>query len=343
MGVNLRDITTVKHEVELKDLVGKKVAIDAYNAIMQFLSVIRQRDGTPLMDSKGNITSHLSGLFYRTSNLLKEGVLPCYVFDGEPPEFKKHTIEKRIERKEEAKKKYEEAKARGAKEEMYIYAQQTAGIDEQIIKDSVRLLEAMGIPCIQAATEGEAQCAYMCKLGDVDFSASQDWDSLLFGSPRLVRNLNIVGKRKLPRKEVYVEIKPEIIYLNELLESLGINQEQLIILGILVGTDYNPNGIKGIGPKKALELVKKFKDPEKIMSQVDWEFEVDWRDILKFFLNPKVNKKYKLKWGEFDEEKIKEVLCEEHDFSEERVEKAIREVEARKEARKQVDLSSFFK
>lgn len=343
MGVNLRDITTVKHEIELKDLVGKKIAVDAYNAIMQFLTVIRQRDGTPLMDSKGNITSHLSGLFYRTSNLLKEGILPCYVFDGEAPEFKKETIEKRFERKEEAKKKYEEAKAKGAEEEMFIYAQQIASIDERIINDSMKLLKAMGIPCVQASTEGEAQCAYMCKVGDVDFSASQDWDSLLFGSPRLVRNLNIVGKRKLPRKEVYVEIKPETIYLDELLKSLGINQEQLILIGILVGTDYNPNGVKGIGPKKALELVRKFKEPESIMQQVSWEFEVDWRDILEFFKNPKVNKKYELSWKDFNEDEVIEILCEEHDFSRDRVEKAIKEVRAKRDARKQVDLSSFFK
>ncbi|MCW1301372.1 MAG: flap endonuclease-1 [Candidatus Nanoarchaeia archaeon] len=342
MGVNLRDITTVKHEVELKDLIGKKVAIDAFNAIMQFLTVIRQRDGIPLMDSRGNVTSHLSGLFYRTCNLLVNGIWPCYVFDGEPPPFKHKTIEKRVERREDAARKYEEALKKGIVEEAYLYAQQTASITEQIISESKRLLEAMGIPCVMAATEGEAQCAYMCRVGDVDFSASQDWDSLLFGSPRLVRNLNVVGKRKLPRKEVYVEIKPEVIYLDELLSSLGINREKLILIGILVGTDYNPEGIKGIGPKRALELVKK-KNVEEVMRELKWEFEVDWREILQFFLEPKINPNYKLEWKELDKEKVMKILCDEHDFSADRVEKSINEVLSKAECKKQVSLERFFK
>ncbi|MEM5870583.1 MAG: flap endonuclease-1, partial [Candidatus Aenigmatarchaeota archaeon] len=256
MGVQLRDILEAK-EVDLETLKGRIIAIDAFNWLYQFLSSIRQIDGTPLMDIKGRITSHLSGLFYRTANLLEAGIKPVYVFDGEKPKFKKYTIEKRKEIREEAKEKWEKALERGDIEEAKKMAQRSGELNEEMIEESKELIRAMGLPIVQAKSEGEAQCAIMCKNGDVNFSASQDFDSLLFGSPKMIRNLNITGKRKVGGKEV--KISPEIIDLEENLNRLGITREQLIIIGILVGTDYNPGGIKGIGPKKALELVKRYK------------------------------------------------------------------------------------
>ena len=298
MGVQLGDIIP-KKEVELAELAGKKVAIDAHNNLYQYLSIIRDKlTGEPLRDSKGRITSHLSGLFYRTANLIEVGIKPCFIFDGEPPEFKKITLEERKEMKEEARKKWEEALEKG--EKAITYAQAAAVLSEEMIEDAKKLLDYMGIPWVQAKSEGEAQCAYMCKKGDVDYSASQDYDSILFGSPSLVRNISITGKRKLPRKEVYIEIKPEIIELKRVLEELGINLDELIIIGILVGTDYNPGGIRGIGPKKALSLVKKHKNLNKILEEIEWNFEISAKDIFEFFKNPPIEKKYKLIWEEPD-------------------------------------------
>ena len=218
MGVQLGDIIP-KEEIELHELSGMKIAIDAHNNLYQYLSIIRDKlTGEPLKDSKGRITSHLSGLFYRTANLIEIGIKPCFVFDGEPPEFKKITLEERIEAKEKAREKWEEALEKG--EKAITYAQAAAVLSEEMIEDAKKLLDYMGIPWVQAKSEGEAQCAYMCKKGDVDFSASQDYDSLLFGSPFLIRNISISGKRKLPRKEIYIEIKPEIIELKKVLEEL---------------------------------------------------------------------------------------------------------------------------
>ena len=123
MGANLREIVEpVKKEVEFENLMGKKVAIDGFNALYQFLASIRQPDGTPLMDSKGRVTSHLSGLFYRTINLLEKGIKPMYVFDGEPPEFKKRERERRMKMKEEFEKKYNEAIRMGNYSEAAKYA-----------------------------------------------------------------------------------------------------------------------------------------------------------------------------------------------------------------------------
>src|SRR3989338_8021795 len=109
MGLNIREIIPRK-EIELSDLNGKIVCVDAFNTLYQFLSTIRQQDGTPLMDNKERITSHLSGIFYRNINLLSDGIKLIYVFDGEPPELKVKTFKKREAGRELAKEKYEQAK-----------------------------------------------------------------------------------------------------------------------------------------------------------------------------------------------------------------------------------------
>jgi flap endonuclease-1 len=255
MGVNLRDLVP-KVNVDLKDLSGKSIAIDAYNALYQFLAIIRQPDGTPLMDHTGKVTSHLSGLFYRTCNLLELGIKPIYVFDGIPPTLKEIEIKRRTRIKDEATKKYEKALRERKTDEARMYAQMTSRLKDYMTDDSKRLLKTMGVPWIQAPSEGEAQAAHVVKNGDADFCASQDYDSLLFGAPRLLRNVTISGRRKLPRKKVYIEVIPEVIDLERVLKELSITHEQLIDIGILVGTDFNPDGVKGVGVKTGLKLIK---------------------------------------------------------------------------------------
>ncbi|ASI99613.1 flap endonuclease-1 [Thermococcus celer] len=338
MGVQIGELVPRK-EIELNNLYGRKVAVDAFNAIYQFLSTIRQRDGTPLMDSKGRITSHLSGLFYRNINLMENGIKLAYVFDGKPPAFKKREIEKRREVREEAEEKWYEALEKGDLEEAKKYAMRATRVNEALINDAKKLLELMGIPVVQAPSEGEAQAAYMAARGEVYASASQDYDSLLFGAPRLVRNVTITGRRKLPGKNVYVEVRPELIVLEEVLKELGVDREKLVELGILVGTDYNPGGIKGIGPKKALAIVKREKDP---LKKYQRESEVDLYAIKEFFLNPPVTDEYELRWSEPDEEGILRFLCDEHDFSEERVKNGLERLKKAVKVGKQATLESWF-
>ena len=326
MGVNVREIIpdeAVK-TLSLDELRFRVIAIDAYNALYQFLAAIRQPDGTPLIDSRGRVTSHLSGLFYRTINLAEHGVKPVYVFDGKPPEMKRREIERRRRIREEAAKKYREAAAAGRMEEARRYAQMSSSLTSNMVEEAKRLLEAMGIPYVEAPAEGEAQAAYMARRGDAWAAASQDYDSLLFGSPRLVRNLTISGRRKLPRKNVYVEVKPELVELGKLLKSLGITREQLIVIGILVGTDYNPDGVKGVGPKTALKMVKAHRDPVKLLESLPRnEFPVDPLEIYRYFLNPPVTSSYRLEWRPPDEERVYRILVEEHDFNPERVRNAL--------------------
>ncbi len=327
MGVKIGDIVTSRLELRLKDLSGKKIALDAFNAMYQFLAKIRQPDGTPLMTSKGEITSVHSGIFYRTANLLKEGIIPIYVFDGEKPEFKAKTIEERVKTREEAEEKWKAALERGELEEARKYAQAALNVTDEMVEDAKKILELMGIPVVQAPSEGEAQAAYMAAKGSVWAAGSQDYDSLLFGAPKLIRNITITGKRKIPRKNIYVDVYPELIELEKVLRENGIAREQLILIGILVGSDYNPGGIRGIGAKKALELVKRYRKPEILFSKVEWEFDVDPMDIYEFFLNPPTTDEYDVELKKPDSENLIKFMVEEHEFSEDRVKKVINEIE----------------
>jgi len=343
MGVNLKPII-VKRDISFNEIKGRRIAIDAYNALYQFLATIRQIDGKPLMDSQGNVTSHLNGLLYRTVNLLEKDVRPVYVFDGKPPELKKAEILRRMEQKSEAIIKYEEALKRGDLEEARIYAQQTSKLTTYMVDEAKKLLTYLGVPWVQAPSEGEAQAAYMVVKGDVWASASQDYDSLLYGAPRLIRNLTISGRRKIARRNMYINISLELIFLEEVLKKLDITRVQLIDISILLGTDYNPGGVRGIGPKKALELVKRYGGLEKIIKIIGKEsFNVDPFSIREIFLKPEISDDYKLEWGNVDEDKLIKLLCDSHDFSYDRVKKAIERVKRAYDINiKQMRLESWF-
>jgi len=336
MGINLKPLLEVK-SISFQEIYGKKLAVDAYNVIMQFLSTIRFQDGRPLQDSKGNITSHLSGLFYRNINLLKENIKPCYVFDGLNKPFKTELIEERIKRRKESEEKYKSALEEEDYEKASLYASQTASLTPEIIQESKEFLEAMGLPIVQANGEGEAMCALMAKQNLVFSAASQDYDALLYGSPFLIRNLNITGKRKLPKQKAYVTISPELINLNENLKRLDISQEQLITLALIMGTDFNP-GIKGFGPKKALDLVRKYPSFERAIKEVNWDFEIPADKLFNYFMNPPENPPEKLEWGKIDEEKILKIMVDKHEFSEERI---ISQLNILKVEKKQTDLDKW--
>lgn len=342
MGVQLADLISPK-PIEFEAMMGKKIAIDAMNSLYQFLSIIRQPTGELLSDSAGRVTSHLSGLFYRNVYFLEYGILPIYVFDGKPPLLKGEVVEKRSEIRETARERWKTALAEQRYEEAKLYAQQSSRIDEEMLLDSELLLEYIGIPCVQAPSEGEAQAAFIVLQGDAWAVGSQDYDSLLFGSPRLVRNLAISGRRKLPRRSAYTDIKPEIFYLEDALQNLGINREQLIEIGILIGTDYNPRGAEGIGPKKAYSLVKEFGSAKSALQQKNISVHFDVDEIKNIFLSHETTKEYKLEWKALNEEKLIEFLCEEHDFSQERVKNALEKLRKSEEVKRQRSLDAWLK
>ncbi len=342
MGVQITELL-VRKEIEVSSLNGKTLAVDAPNHLYQFLSTIRQRDGSLFTDSKGNVTSHLIGLLSRTSSLLRSGLRLVYVFDGKVPELKRAENRKRHELKEAAEKKFREAEEKGDAVEMRKYAARTSRLTPEMIEDAKKLLGALGVPCVQAPAEGEAQAAHMAKMGDCYGVASQDADCLLFGAPLLIRNLSISGRRKVAGKISYQSVSPELISLKDNLKQLGISQEQLIALAMLVGTDYDNGGIKGIGPKNGLKVVKEHRTPEKIFEAVKWDdfFEVSWREVFDLISKMPATDDYEMKFGRVDREKTVKLLCDAHEFSQERVEKTIGELLEAEAGRRQKGLMDF--
>ncbi len=324
MGLQIGNIVPRK-AIDFTELKNKKIAVDAFNTIFQFLSTIRQPDGTPLMDKQKNVTSHLSGLFYRNINLMKQGLKLIYVFDGQTPRLKGKTHEKRQQVKDEAFEKYEKAKDEEDVEEMGKYARQLSTLTPEMLEESKQLLEAMGITVIQAPGEGEAQASHLAKRKEIYAVGSQDYDSLIFGAPILIQNLTLARKRKTPTG--YVSIGPELISLEKVLNSLQIDLDQLICLGILSGTDYNPGGVKGIGPKKALDLVKKKKAPALIFKDLEMDF--DWQEVFELFKKPNI-RDTEIKFPKLDKSKVKQILLD-HDFSEDRIDSALEKLEKAKE------------
>ena len=311
MGVKFRDIVSTEH-IKFEDLEGKTVALDAANIIYQFLSSIRQRDGTPLMDHNGRVTSHFSGILYRTTSLIERGIKPIYVFDGQSSHLKKDTQAKRNEVKVQSERRWKDALEEGRIEDARKFAVRSSRMSHDVVDGSKKLLTLMGIPHIQAPGEGEAQASYLVEKGDAWCVGSQDYDCLLFGAPRMVKNLTISGGLG----------KLELIELKKVLEELDITREQLVDLALLVGTDFNP-GIKGIGAKKGLKLIKDHGNIYSVLEDRDVIFEIHPQVLQNLFLQHEVRTDYALEWKNPDREQIVEFLCGEHDFSEERVLNAV--------------------
>jgi len=263
MGVDIKTLL-IREKTKIESFSSKIVAIDAYNAIYQFLAIIRGPEGLHLTDNQGRVTSHLTGLLYRNINFLSMGIKPVYVFDGKPPSLKTAEIERRKLGKKEAVIKYEKAREEGDFESARKYAQQTTSMQDTMVQDSKHLLDLFGIPHIQAQADGEALASYLNKTGQADAVASQDFDCVLFGAKKLIRNFTSSGRRKLPNRNTYIDIEPEIINHQKNLDALGITREQVIDVGILVGTDFNPDGFERIGSKTALKLIKKYGNLENI-------------------------------------------------------------------------------
>jgi len=322
VGLDLKALC-VREKTNLESFGSKIVAIDAYNAIYQFLSIIRGPDGQPLSDNRGKITSHISGLFYRNVNFLSLGIKPVYVFDGRPPSLKTAEIEKRKQVKKDATIKYERALSEGKYDEARKYAQQTSVLRDEMVDDSKKLLDLFGIPYIQAPSEGEATAAHLTITGKAYASASQDFDSLLFGAKKLVRNFTNSGRRKLPNRNTTIEVEPEIIDLHKTLSELGVTREQLVDIGILIGTDYNPDGFQRIGPKTALKIVKEHGRLEEIPQIQEKLSELDYTKLRQMFLQPQIADVKEINFGTIDYGGVISYLTQERNFSQDRVETSL--------------------
>lgn len=331
MGVDFGD-SIPRDKIKLEDIAGWRLAVDGYNTLYQFLAIIRGLDGGHLKDSNGRVTSHISGLFYRNVNLLELGVKLVYVFDGRPPELKMDEIERRSARRREARDNYLKALQAGEMAEAKKYAEASTVLRRDMVQDAKVLLDAMGIPWVDAPSEGEAQASRMAAEGTVDAVASQDHDSLVFGAPVLLRNVTISGKRRLPAKGITINVQPERIRLSAVLESTGLTREQLVDFAILLGTDFNPDGFEGVGPATALKYLRKYGSLEEIPELRDRLEGVKFEEIRALYLHPPSQAGIKPDWRPPDKEKIISFLVKEHSFSRERVDAALGRVMQAKSA-----------
>ena len=289
-----------RQKTSLESFASRVIAIDAYNAIYQFLATIRGSDGQNLSDLRGNVTSHLSGLLHRNVNFLSMGIQPIYIFDGKPPSLKAAEIERRRLLKTDAAVRYEKAISSGDVTDARKYAQRITYLTDGMVDESKTLLSFFGIPYISAPSEGEATAAHLNRIGVAYASASQDYDSILFGAKTLIRNFTISGRRKLPNKNAYIYVEPEIIDVQKSLDLLGVTQEQMVDIGILIGTDFNPDGFRGVGAKTALKLIRRHSRLEDIPSIQDSLEQIDYQQIRNIFLKPMVANVDKVEFGSVD-------------------------------------------
>jgi len=330
--------TAIK-ETEMKNYFGRKIALDASMCLYQFLIAVRQ-DGNQLANEAGEVTSHLNGLFYRTIRMVEAGLKPVYVFDGKPPKMKSHELAKRKEARDKAKEDLEEAKEVGTATEVDKQERRLVKVTKEHVVECKRLLDCMGIPYVEAETEAEAQCAQMVQAGLVHHVATEDMDALTFKTTSLLRRLTMPEARKLSVQELSYE---------KTLKMLALTHEEFVDLCILLGCDYVPN-IKGIGPKKAIEFIRKYKSIEEIIKNVcdgkkyvvpeDWQYQ----GARLLFLEPEVHKEIPApKWTSPDVEKCVEFLATEKGFNEERVRNAVKRMEKAKGKTNQGRMDDFFK
>lgn len=310
-------------------------------SLYQFLIAVRQQDGQQLTDSSGETTSHLVGMFYRTLKIVDHGIKPVYVFDGKPPDLKGGELAKRLEQREKAQKAAEELKETGTAEEVSKFERRTVKVTRQQNDEAKRLLKLMGIPYIEAPGEAEAQCAALAKAGKVFAAASEDMDTLTFGTPTLLRYLTAMESKGLPITEIDSKI---------VLESLELSQQEFVDMCILIGCDYL-DSIKGIGPRTAYDLITKHKTIEAVLEVLkekskykvpeDWNYEA----ARELFRNPDIvnPEEIELKWTPPDIDGLVAFLVGEKGFSEQKVRKAAEKLTKKNTAKPQGRLDSFFK
>lgn len=309
--------------------------------LYQFLALIRMRDGKPFTDSAGHVTSHLIGLVFRTTRLLAEfDIRPVFVFDGKPPAQKASTLKERWLTRSKARRDWELALSRGDYAAAWSKAVRMDSLTQEMTGDAKRVLSLLGIPVVQAPQEGEAQAAHMARRGDVWAANSRDYDSVLFGAPRLVRYVTISGQEYLPSRGMSRPLIPELIDLQKMLTALQITLEQLIDLAILVGTDFS-TGVRGIGPKTALKLIQKHGALENLPIGIKGKLPQNFQEIRTLFSHPEVTNDYDLHFSPIDEEGLVQFLCKERGFASDKVNVTIERMQLFN-SRESSKLSSWF-
>lgn len=353
-------------EREMSHFFNRVIAIDASMCLYQFLIAVRS-DGLQLTTRDGDTTSHLMGIFYRTIRFMENGIKPVYVFDGKPPEQKRNELSKREDRRIETQKaldKVQESRRSPSRmsvdednnncesndtknDDVEHITKEINKLNRRLVKvtrthanEAIELLRLMGVPCINAESEAEATCAVLVKSGKAFATATEDMDALTFGSPIVLRHMSFNPANKTQIKEYSYQ---------NMLNELQLSRDEFIDLCILMGCDYCA-GIKGIGPKRAIQLIREHHDIETILQKIDhskYTIPDNWnyKTARHLFISPAVTNtdNVDLKWSAPDEEGIVRFLCNDRQFSEERVRAGINKIKTSKVTTQQTRIDSFFR
>lgn len=327
-------------EKEIKNYFGQKVAVDASMSLYQFLIAVRTGgDDNQLTNENGEVTSHLQGMFYRTIRMMDNGIKPVFVFDGKPPDLKQGEIAKRKERREKTEEELKTAQNEENQEDINKYSRRLVHVSREHNEEVKKLLRLMGVPVIESPGEAEAQCAVLCSSGKVWAVATEDMDALTFGSSKLLRHMSASANRKLP----IVEIDMAIV-----LEDMKMTMDEFIDLCVLCGCDYTTT-IRGIGPKKALDLIRKNGTTEKALETLDKKKypvpeDFMYKEAAALFKKPDIAdpETLDLEWKKPDVEGIVQYMCAEKGFAEDRIRGGIKRLIGAKNKGNQQRMESFF-
>lgn len=215
--------------VEMNDLKDWRVAVDASISIYQWCAVGQHRK---IVNADGKYINHIQGAFYRTLAMLTMDIYPVYVFDGPPPVMKQAVIAARKTNRDNGS---------------------AIRVHRSVFAEVEKLLILMGVVIVHAPAEAESQAAALTKNDSVDAVATEDTDAIAFGATYMIRGLDIAAKNII------------VVETARVLREMDMTMPQFIDMCILLGCDYTRT-IPGIGYKRAVALMRKYKSLEKLFA-----------------------------------------------------------------------------
>ena len=198
--------------------------------------------------------SHLVGIVNRIKYYMSNGILPVFVFDGDPPEAKRNTIQKRQDNKEKLYVRIEElrnleidaktdAEKKTLADEITRISSQIIRIKKSHILECKELLEKSGVPYCTAPEDAEKYCAFLQKNGFIDYTVTDDTDAMTFGCEKIIKtSINKI-----------IEIDT-----NRVLQNFEMTMEMFVDFCILSGCDYSDT-IASVGPVTSFNIIKQHK------------------------------------------------------------------------------------
>lgn len=316
---DLRSLSQIE-EVDIEEIDDSVVAVDAYNWLYKYVTTtVRFTNDDEYTREDGVEVPNLHGGITGMKRFFNNDITPIFVFDGDYHEKKQVELTERRQARQSAKEDAEQARAEGNEIEAAKLESRSKSLSDEMIESTMDMLDALDLPYVVAPQSGESQAAYMVQESDTyDYVVSDDYDSLLFGSPVTVRNFTS-SSRPFER-----------LRLDSTLDELELTLEQLIDVGLLCGTDYN-EGVSGYGPKSSVSAIREQGSLKSMIEsgEIDMEKEM-YESIHEIFTSPEVTDDFpqdvESPLPDFDE--ARKVLIEKWELPESHVESTLDDIEA---------------